>query len=245
MMIDWWTLGLQTVNVLILVWLLGRFFWGPVAAMIEQRRASAQALLDEAKARRDAADAALAEITQRRAGFVEEGEAILRDARARAEQARAELLRQAEAEAGVLQAAAQASIEKDRSDAERTWAEKAGALSVSIAAKLAARLDGETVRAAFLQWLVARIGELPEAMRKSVADGETGLEAVSAQQLTETEQARCREAIDAAFGAPVEIAFASDPALIAGLELRSPHFILKNSWRADLDSILAELTHGQ
>ena len=27
MTIDWWTLGLQTINVAILVWLLKRFFW--------------------------------------------------------------------------------------------------------------------------------------------------------------------------------------------------------------------------
>jgi F-type H+-transporting ATPase subunit b len=37
MTIDWWTLGIQAVNVIILVWLLARFFWRPVAAMIEQR----------------------------------------------------------------------------------------------------------------------------------------------------------------------------------------------------------------
>ena len=35
MTIDWWTLGLQAVNVAVLIWLLGRFFWKPVAAMIE------------------------------------------------------------------------------------------------------------------------------------------------------------------------------------------------------------------
>ena len=43
MTIDWWTLGIQTVNVVILIWLLGRFFWRPVAAMIEQRRADGAA----------------------------------------------------------------------------------------------------------------------------------------------------------------------------------------------------------
>ena len=49
MTIDWWTLGIQTVNVVILIWLLERFFWRPVAAMIEQRRATAQRILDEAE----------------------------------------------------------------------------------------------------------------------------------------------------------------------------------------------------
>ena len=36
MTIDWWTLGLQTVNIVILVWLLQRFFWRPIAGMIDR-----------------------------------------------------------------------------------------------------------------------------------------------------------------------------------------------------------------
>ena len=35
MSIDWVTLGLQAVNVAILIWILARFFWRPLAAMIE------------------------------------------------------------------------------------------------------------------------------------------------------------------------------------------------------------------
>jgi F-type H+-transporting ATPase subunit b len=41
MTIDWWTLAIQTVNVVILIWLLERFFWRPVAAMIEARQKEA------------------------------------------------------------------------------------------------------------------------------------------------------------------------------------------------------------
>ena len=36
MRIDWWTLALQAVNVLILVWLLGRFLFRPVMDAIVQ-----------------------------------------------------------------------------------------------------------------------------------------------------------------------------------------------------------------
>ena len=42
MTIDWWTLGIQTVNVVILVWLLGRFFWRPLAAMNRRRQGGFQ-----------------------------------------------------------------------------------------------------------------------------------------------------------------------------------------------------------
>ena len=44
MKIDWWTLGLQAVNVLILVWLLSRFLFKPVAAIIAERQQAATRL---------------------------------------------------------------------------------------------------------------------------------------------------------------------------------------------------------
>lgn len=42
MTIDWWTLGLQTVNVLVLVWILARFLFRPVARIIADRQAAAR-----------------------------------------------------------------------------------------------------------------------------------------------------------------------------------------------------------
>jgi F-type H+-transporting ATPase subunit b len=245
MRIDWWTLAIQTVNVLILIWLLARFFWRPVASMIEQRRAAVQQDLTDAAAKRKAAEAALAEIDRVRAGFAEEREAILAAAHDTAERARTALLDEAAKQATLLQDAAKEAIEKERHAAEQAWAERASRLAVDIAARLAARLDGAAVRAAFLDWLLDDVRRLPEATRQSIAAGGVPLQATSAEPLDPTEQARCRDLIGAAFGARTEIAFSTDPALIAGLELRGPHLLLSNSWRADLARILAELTHEQ
>ena len=86
---------------------------------------------------------------------------------------------------------------------------------------------------------------LPGPVRKNaVASGEA-LEAISATPIGPEEQQRYRELIGEAFGAHPQIAFKSDPALIAGLELRGPHLVVSNSWRADLDQILSELTHDR
>ena len=46
MKIDWWTLGLQTINVLVLLWVLQRFLLKPVQAMIAQRQKLTQQLSD-------------------------------------------------------------------------------------------------------------------------------------------------------------------------------------------------------
>ncbi len=242
MTIDWWTLGIQTINVVILMWLLGRFFWRPLAAMIEQRRIIAQQILTEAEAKRSQAAAAFAKIEQTRAGLAQEREAILAAAHQAAERTRTERLDEAVKEAASLEAAARISIEKEKDEAEKAWAERASRLAVEIAKRLAARLEGSAVQAAFLDWLLKEIQALPDPVRQTMAANGVELEAICATPIEPAIQARYRELIGKAFGAHPVIAFKVDPTLIAGLELHGPHLVVSNSWRADLANILAEVT---
>jgi F-type H+-transporting ATPase subunit b len=243
MTIDWWTLGIQTVNVVVLVWLLERYFWRPIAAMIEQRRTTVQRALADAEAARRAAAAAMGEIEQTRAGFATEREAILAAAHEESEHARAARLEEAAKEAASLEAAARVSIEKERQAAVAAWAERSSRLAVDIAGRLAARLDGAAVRAAFLEWLIREIRALPSAVRQAEVASGAPFEAISATALDPADQERCRALIGEAFGAQPQIAFRTDPGLIAGLELHGPHLVVSNSWRADLARILADLAH--
>jgi F-type H+-transporting ATPase subunit b len=243
MTISWWTLGIQTVNVVILIWLLGRFFWRPVAAMIEERRAAAQRILTEAEAKRSEATAAFAEIERTRAGFTQEREAILTQAHEAAERERATRLAEAEKEAGSLEAAMKTTLAKEKQAVDKAWAERASRLAVEIAERLAARLDGPAVRAAFLDWLVKEIQALPAPARQAAAAEGVTLEATTATALVPADQDRYRELISAALGVEPQIVFKADRALIAGLELQGPHFVVSNSWRADLTKILSGLMH--
>jgi F-type H+-transporting ATPase subunit b len=245
MIIDWWTLGIQTVNVVILVWLLERFFWRPVAAMIEQRRASAQKVLADAEAKHSQAIASLAEIELTRAGFAREREEILAAAHEAAERARAARLDEAAKEAASLKADAMAAIEREKALADKVCAERASRLAVEIAERLAARLDGPAVRAAFLSWLLREIRALPDSVRQAVAENGVVLKGISATPLAPADEERYRERIGDAFGVHPLIAFKADPAIIAGLELHGPHLVVKNSWRADLAQILGDLTHDK
>lgn len=61
MHIDWSTLALQTVNVLVLVWLLARYLFRPVMAIIAERRVAAEKLLADAATTRAQAEAYAAE----------------------------------------------------------------------------------------------------------------------------------------------------------------------------------------
>ncbi len=242
MAINWWTLGIQAVNVAILVWLLQRFFWRPVSAMIEQRRTSVQQTVAEAEAGRTKAAAALADVERTRAGFGAERDKILADAHEAAEREHAATVDDATKQAAALLAAAKLEIAKERADAEAGWNERSSQLAVDIAGRLAHRLEGPSVQAAFLDWLVAAIQALPAGERQA-ANG-AALEALSATALSPADQERAGTLIGKAFGAAPKIAFKVDPSLIAGLELHGDHFSVDNSWRADLATILAGLTHA-
>ena len=55
MKIDWWTLGLQAINAIVLLWLLGHFFFRPIAAMVQRRQDEADHIIADAEAQRSAA----------------------------------------------------------------------------------------------------------------------------------------------------------------------------------------------
>ncbi|WP_044561390.1 ATPase [Azospirillum sp. B4] len=242
MTIDWWTLGLQAVNVLILIWLLSRFLWRPVAGIIAQRRTAAQTLLAEAQADRDRAAAALADVERVRAGFAQERAAILAEAHEAAQQARAIQLAQAEADAAQARDAAKAALAQERQAAARAWRDHAGQLAVDIAGRLLAQIDGAAIGDTFLARLVGEIRALPPEVRAQAVNG-SALRAVSAAPIPAGEQERYRRQIDGALGQPAEITFAVDPGLLAGLELHGAHLVVTNSWRADLARVLQDIAH--
>jgi F-type H+-transporting ATPase subunit b len=238
MRIDWWTLGFQTANVAILIWLLQRFFWRPVAGIIEERRAATRAALADAKATDDKATAALAEVQKTRAGFAAERSEILKQAHDAAGASAAVTLAAAAATVATREAAGTAAIETEHNAADKAWTERSGSLAIDIAGHLAARLDGPAVQESFLRWLLARLRALPEVTRQ--ATNGLALEAVSASSIDDAGQTRISKLIAEALGATPMISYRIDPALIVGLELHGPHLSVTNSWQADLQTILAD-----
>ncbi len=246
MHIDWWTLALQTINVLILIWILSRFLFTPVANIVKTRQAAAQKLLDDARAAKAAAvaerDKAAAEAA-RLAGS--RGEA-LNAAATEAEAEKSAILAAARGEAEKLRTAAKADIERARQGEAAAVADRASRLAVDIAAKLLDRLPDEARVEGFLDGLADGLAALPEATRAGVGANGAPLRLKAARSLTEAEKKACRTRLGKALGRPIEIQVEADPNLIAGLEIETPHAVVRNSFRADLDRIAAELSrHDQ
>jgi F-type H+-transporting ATPase subunit b len=151
---------------------------------------------------------------------------------------RGRLLEQAKAEAAeqTRQTAADAEAERARmvADLER----KALMLSGQMAEKLLRRLPAQPASDAMMEALLDRIRALPDG-EKAALVADAPLTVVTSAALGEDGQARCLGLLRAALPELAEPGFAVDPAVIVGAELRGRHILLRNSWHADLDDLLA------
>ena len=218
MQIDWSTLGLQTVNAVVLIWLLAHFLFRPVVDAIAARQKAAGQLLSDAKA------AKAAEETERN-------------------KAAAEAARLAEHRSDKLRATAKAQIEAERRTEAVAAEDRAGKLAIDIVAKLLDRLPREARVSAFIDGIATGLAKLPQGTRASVGADGTSIHLTIARAVTPQEEEACRKALSDVLGHPVAVEVSVDPALIAGIELEAAHAVVRNSFRADLIRLKSELVH--
>ena len=243
MHIDWWTLALQTVNVLILIWILGRFFFRPVADLVAKRQEEAAKLLADADSARKEAEGLRAEAATLRAGIDAQRDHMLADARKAAEAEKASSLAQLSSELDQRRKEAAVAIENERIAMQHAVLDRASELSVQIARRLLERLPASAAFSAFLKGLGVELGELPVETRNRLAapDPDHPLDVLAAAKLNDEQAVRLREAIRAALGSEPPIRLSYDSSLIAGFEIRGRNVIVRNNWQADLEVIRKEL----
>ena len=243
MQIDWWTLGLQAVNALVLIWLLARFLYRPVVDAIAARQQAAGKLLADAQAAKAAAENEREQAAAEAARLAARRSEALKAAEAEAATAKSALLAAAQADADKLRAAAKAEIEAERRTEAQAAEDRAGRLAVDIAGKLLDRLPREARVAAFIDGIATGLAQLPEGTRASLGADGTSVRLTAARAVTPQEVEACRKALVGVLGHPVLLEVAVEPELIAGLELEAPHAVVRNSFRADLIRLRSELVH--
>jgi F-type H+-transporting ATPase subunit b len=244
MRIDWWTLALQTVNILVLIWILSRFFFRPIMDIVAKRQQEANKLLADAAGSREQAAQARAAVAKAAADIAGERERMLAEARDAAQIEKRDLLARSAAEIAKLREGAEAAIARERVAAETAVVDYASTLSVEIARRLLARFQQRDLLTTFLDELGRELQALPAEIRESLASGATAdhpLEIVSAGPLSDQEAQQVRAVLKHVFGRELPVALRSDPAIIDGIELIGQTAIVRNSWRADLDRIRLEL----
>lgn len=240
MTFDWWTFLLQTVNALVLVWLLARFLFRPVSRIITERQATAHAALDQAEAARKEAEAALAQAQKERDAVAAARADMIAAAQEEAAKQERAMLAEARKSAEKARAETEAELSRLRETEAQHWQAEAAALAVDMTERLLGRLPGGARTRDFVEGLAVAVAKLPQMTRDRIGrDGPAVLHA--AGPLGGDEQALVSERLAAVLGRPVALRFETDATLIAGLELDTPHAIVRNSIRADLERIAQEV----
>ena len=223
MALDWPTFLLQIANFLVLTWLLKRFLYQPVLKVIDARQAAIDGAVAEARGKETAAKALAAQYESRLKVWEQERE-----------KARAGLREEIRAERERLLAEVRRSLddERMRARAVEEKAQRDQALRVEAAAldqasaflsRLMARLAGPELEAKLvsvaIEDLAALDGEHRAALRAALRDGRGQGKVATAYALPENVRAALRAALAPLLDGEPELAFAADPALIAGVRI--------------------------
>jgi len=238
MSIDWWTLGLQAVNFLVLAWLLQHFLYRPVLAAIDRRRAETDAERAKAAEAERRAQGAEAEWRVRAKAQEEEGLALRRRAEAEAARRGEEVVAAARTQAERLLADARATLEAERQAAADTLDHQAAGVAVTLAGRLLDAAAPGVGPAPFVELLLARLTALEPAERGNFSGPGLRLELAPAAADIDIFGHRVAAALD---GAAIETAIAPD--LIAGARLSAAAAVLEVSWASSLAAAQREMAN--
>jgi len=238
MHIEWWTLALQAINFLVLVWLLWRFLYRPVRAVIEKRKALSEEAFAKAAAKEAEVDALKKKMEADRAALAQERQDLLKKLHEDAAAERETALEKARADAKKLIEDARETIAKERQGALAEMEAQAGQLAVDLASTLLSGIETNALGDAYLEKLAAQLDAMSasdlEELKKDLEPAAARVLVVTAVPIAEAEQARWRKRLAAKLGRDDKTGFETDPAIVGGAELRFPHTTLKFTWADQL-----------
>lgn len=225
MLIDWFTVGAQVLNFIILVWLMKRFLYQPVLAAIAAREQKIAAELADAAVSKKEAQKQQEEYQQKNEVFDEQRETLMREARdaakAESEHLRLEAREAADAASVALGKALLSDARHLHAEITRHTQDQVFDISRRVLGDLASVSLEQQACEVFIQRLRALGGEeqatLGAALERA-SDAEPAL-ARSAFELPAAQQTTIQAALNESFGQHIPLKFETVPDLVSGIEL--------------------------
>ena len=244
MLIDWFTVGAQALNFIILVWLLKRFLYKPILNAIDAREKKIAAELADAEAKRTEAQSQRDEFEHKNQELDRQRAALLSKATADAGTERHRLLENARREADELSAKRQQALQSAANALNHAIARRTQQEVFSIARKALADLADTGLEERMSEVLIRRLHTVDSNTRERLRDAlKTSGEAVlvrSAFELAATQRAAIQKALNELSSAEVHLRFEAAPALVSGIELTTKG--QKIAW--SIADYLASLENG-
>ena len=223
MLLDWFTIGAQALNFLILVWLMKRFLYKPILNAIDAREKLIAKELADADAKKSEAQKERDEFQKKNEEFDQQRAALLTKATDAAKAERLRLLDEARKAADALSAKRQESLVNDAHNLNQAISRLAQKEVFAITRKALTDLATTSLEERMGEVFDRRLRELNgqaknvlgEALKKN---SEPAL-IRSTFDLPESQRAAIQNALNETFSAEIRIRFETSPELVSGIEL--------------------------
>jgi len=223
MLIDWFTVGAQIVNFLILVWLLKHFLYKPILDAIDAREKRIAAELADADAKKAEAEKQRTDFEDKNKAFDEQRSALLGKAADQAKAERDRLIDQAKKDALALRAKQADALRGDQIRLGSEISLLAETEVFAIARRALADLATVSLEERVGEVFTRRLGELDpkakELLGAALRNSPQPALVRSAFDLPADQKAAIQNALNETFSAVVPVNFEDSQNVICGIEL--------------------------
>ena len=225
MLIDWFTVGAQTLNFLVLVWLMKRFLYKPILHAIDTREQRIATELANA-------DAKKAEARQERNEFRDKNEeldrqraALLSKATEEAQAQHERLLDETRQAVAALRSKQQEALRSEQQNLHQALIRRTQQEVFAIARQVLTDLAGTSLEERLGEVFTRRLREMDDKAKVGLAEAlkttsETEPAIVrSGDDLPAEQRAAIQKAVNDTFSADIDLWFMTAPDLIGGIEL--------------------------
>jgi F-type H+-transporting ATPase subunit b len=223
MLIDWFTVGAQALNFLILVWLMKRFLYKPILHAIDEREKRVATELANADKKKAEAQKESDEFKHKNEEFDQQRIALLSKATDEAQAERQRLLDEARKAADALSAKRHDTLRNDAHNLNQAIRRRTQQEVFAIARKaltdLATTGLEERLGAVFTRRLREMDGQTKAGLGEALKKASDPAVVRSAFDMPAKQRAVIQNALNETFSAEVHIRFETAPDLICGIEL--------------------------
>ncbi len=222
MLIDWFTVGAQALNFLILVWLMKRFLYKPILNAIDTREKRIAKELADADAKKAEAQKERDEFQHKNEEFDQQRAALLTKATDEAKAERQRLLDEARKAADALSAKRQESLANDARNLNQAITRRTQDEVFAIARKALTDLATTSLEARMSEVFTRRLGEMNGEAKAGLGEAikaasEPAL-VRSAFELPADQRTAIQNALNETFSADIHLRFETAPDLVSGIE---------------------------
>ena len=223
MLFDWFTVGAQVVNFLILVWLMKRFLYKPILHAIDAREQRIAKEIANADAKRAEAEKEREQFRKKNEEFDRHRGAFLSQATEEAKAERRRLLDEARQSADALRAKRQDALKREQQGLNDEITRRTREEVFAIARKTLADLAGTTLEERMSDVFIHRLRELKNEAKEDLAKilkiSSDPVLVRSAFDLSSEHQSAIQHALNQTFSAEIQVRFETAPDVISGIEL--------------------------